>query len=911
MSSVIERSLSGGELDPVLWSRSDLSKYMSGLRTLRNGFVRRNGGVQGRPGSTMVQQTKISSFNVRLVKFVYNQTTTFAMEFGDKYIRFYSNGQAFQASVDGAYGGLGSGHYWAYGNVVSQSGANYLVAENSGTPPLSTPAWGPNLNIYTYPVPAAGYSFADNGGLTLSTYGAGSFYPLTGTTYEIPTPYLHTDLAALRFDQTGNDVVITHPNYQPMRLTRIAGGTSYGIGFRSGTGNFGSDRFLLFYVNIGTYVNLPLTGYTGIVSNNQSDANVQSIAAAKTVYAVVPINSAGDMYAEQLDTNGSTSLLVVGVHVTTTSTVPASGTPIAINFTATPGAVSYNIYYLNHNSGVFGFVGSTTAHTFVDNGITPDYGNPWVQAATPLSSSNNYPACCAFYQQRLFYGNTNNSPTTVWGSQTGLYDNFNVNVPSLATDALNFKMAGQQDIIQHLVSLGTLLVFTYGTINSVQGDASGAISPSAINPHRESVHGASSLRPLIVGEFALYCQSQGSVIRDLGFNFQVDGYRGDDLTVFATHLFDNYTISDWDYQATPNSIAWAVRSDGTLLSLTYVREQQVLAWAHHDTNGTYESVCCIPEGNQVSVYVVANRNGTRFVERFAAQSFTDVRNYVGVDCATTVDGRSSHLLFPGNMTLTGGTLWNETELLTLTAGGGTTFSFTSTMVTNGDMVFLYDPSGNLYRFKITAFTSSTVVHGFLDRLLAVSLQGTATANWSYASAVITGLAYLNGYSVSVFGDGTVVGSPNNPNLATVYTVSGGQITLDQPYAVVQVGLPYLTDIETLDIDTQALMDNLGSYFKLVGEVCLYVVNSRPVWIGGKNPDTDPATDGTTTYRLVEQKVRQWETYDSPVALHTGKITQQIQPEWDSNGHVFIRNVDPAPLVVSAISPEGLIPQRVG
>lgn len=882
MSSFIQRSLSGGEIDPILWARSDTSKYMSGLRTLRNAYVRRNGGVNMKPGSSKIQAVKNSAKNVRLIPFMYSQSVTYMMELGDKYIRFYQAGAPYLVGqfLIAAYN---SGTAYSNGAVVSSGGVNYMCTANA--PSGAAIGFNTNPTLFGQSVTTiTGQAPASNPGF---------WYALSGTTYEIPTPWAYTDLPNLRFDQTANDMIFTHPSYPPMRLSRVFIPPA--------------DTFQLFLVQNTSYM-LPALSFT----NNGSSPNTFTVGASGVItYGVSAVSASGDEYPlKGTETPGS--------GITTTKTVSTPTVPLELIWLPVPNAVSYNVYVRNEN-GVYGFLGSTATTTYFDPGGTPDFSNPWTLSAVNLfGASNNYPTACAFYQQRLLYANTNTLPTTTWGSQTGLYDNFDISVPGVDTDSFSFKMTGQQDVIQHLLSLGTLLVFTYGTINSVQGDQSGAISPSAINPHRESVHGASFLRPLLVGDNALYCQAQGAIIRDIGFNFQVDGYRGDDITVFATHLFDNYTLVDWAYQSVPNSIVWAVRSDGTLLSLTYVKEQQILAWSHHDTAaGFYENVACVPEGNQVSVYVVTNRviNGStvRFVERLFNQQFTDVRNYIGMDCATTFDGRNRSFdlnITPNDTaTLSGGTLWNETELLTLTLSGNQFHTFVTADVTNSNYIFLYDAANNLVRFKITARSSNTVVQGFTDRTVPVDLQGVATVTWSFASAVLTGLDYLDGQAVSVFADGCVVGSPNNPAYP-VYTVSSGTITLDKAYAVAQVGLPFVSDIETLDIDTPGMMENMGGKLKLVGEVTLYMVNSRSVFVGGQNPDTDLTnTPYNPVFRLSEQKLRQYENYDSPMALQTGKVTQVIQPDWDANGHVFIRNVDPSPCIIAAISPDGLVPMR--
>lgn len=54
MSNTIQRSFAAGELAPELQARADLAKYAVGLKTCRNMFVLRAGGVQKRPGTKFV-----------------------------------------------------------------------------------------------------------------------------------------------------------------------------------------------------------------------------------------------------------------------------------------------------------------------------------------------------------------------------------------------------------------------------------------------------------------------------------------------------------------------------------------------------------------------------------------------------------------------------------------------------------------------------------------------------------------------------------------------------------------------------------------------------------------------------------------------------------------------------------------
>ena len=158
----------------------------------------------------------------------------------------------------------------------------------------------------------------------------------------------------------------------------------------------------------------------------------------------------------------------------------------------------------------------------------------------------------------------------------------------------------------------------------------------------------------------LFVQARGSIVRDFAFDFLVNGYRGSDLTIFSSHLVEGYTIADWAYAQTPNSIVWMARSDGTLLGLTYIKEQQILGWHRHDFAGAVENVCVVPEGNEDVLYLVINRtidgDTVRYIERMNTRTISPTESFagtpgivdfLGMDCALIYDGRTPPQLPPG------------------------------------------------------------------------------------------------------------------------------------------------------------------------------------------------------------------------------------------------------------------------
>jgi len=167
--------------------------------------------------------------------------------------------------------------------------------------------------------------------------------------------------------------------------------------------------------------------------------------------------------------------------------------------------------------------------------------------------------------------------------------------------------------------------------------------------------------------------------------------------------------------------------------------------------------------------------------------------------------------------------------------------------------------------------------------------------------VLSGLWHLEGQSVSVYSDGLVVANPNNPAYVQV-TVTNGQITLTENYAVIYVGIPITSDIETLNIDMPGSSTMIDRN-KLISKVSMFVENTRGLWAGTRPPNESVSfLDG-----LTELKIREDEPYDSPVDLETDPIDIITEATWNNNGRVFIRQTDPVPCSILSIAPTGYIP----
>lgn len=557
---------------------------------------------------------------------------------------------------------------------------------------------------------------------------------------------------------------------------------------------------------------------------------------------------------------------------------------------------------------------TSSVTSFSDAGDAADLSiGPPSQAAV-FAASGDYPAAVTRYQQRTLYGGSDNQPETVYGSRIGSFAGFSKSTPLQADDAIEFEMAGDQvNAVRFLRNLGGLVAFTSGEVLFIRGDDAGILRPGEVNPKQIATDGIGTLFPLKVGDSAIYVEARMTLVRDLK-PIATEGYEGTDLTVAAGHLFEGRTVVDWDYAKVPNSIVWVVLSDGAMVALTYLREHGIWAWHRHDTDGAFERVCCVPEGGEDRVYAVVRRtiNGQskRYIERMAATAMLDV----DVPATNSVPARVGHftdcifadsvLSYNGWQTdgsevvISGGVAWDESEVLTITA---TIVKFVAGDVGNAVFVTLTDDDGNeTARIELTieGFVSQYIVSARPNRTVPVGLQNVSRATWALAVDAVTGLDHLEGKAVSVFADGYVVASPNNIDGGyAAVSVAGGAIALDAPYAVIHVGLPYIADLETLDIDLPGPRTVKDRRTK-VDRVLMMVEKSRGIFVGpgwGPTPD-DPLAN------MQEAKLRDEESEFGPVALLTGDMEVTIEGHWDSNGRVLVRQVDPLPLTVLAIAP---------
>jgi len=729
MADAIHRSFAGGEIAPSLLARADTVKYQTALRTCRNFIVQRFGGVTNRPGFQYICGTK-SNGAARLIKFVFNASQTYVLEFGNLYMR------------------------------VVKAGAQVTV---SGTP------------------------------------------------YEIVTPYVTADLDNLQFVQSGDVVTITHPSYAPRELARTADDawTLTAITFEptiSGPANCEATTGSTYTERTHRYKITAIDADSGEESLPGYGASKNISAATKADPVKITVTSHGfftndevyisgivgmtelnsrTFFITRVDSNNFTLNDEDGTaHTTYTSggtakrthaaeqtsdSYPSSTNSVVVSWDTVTNASHYVVYREIGEGADYGYLATTRNNYYRDYGDrTPDQFDAPYEENNPFDGANDYPAAVTYSQNRLCFGGSNNNPEVVYLSKVGDYDFFLERSPLQDDDAFDFSCIGRQvNQIRHITEIGKMIVLTGGGEWVIEADG-GVLAPDSVWPKQQSYAGASTVSPVVVNDTLLFVQARGSVIRDLRYKFESDGYSGQDLTIFAGHLFDGYTIARLDFQQIPHSVVWAVRSDGTLLGLTYLPEQEIWGWHRHDTydstgQSVIEDICVVPEGDEDVLYVVVKRtiNGgtVRYIERMASRNISTV--------ATDAKFADSFITYSG-----------------------------------------------------------------------------------VATTTITGLDHLEGETVSVLGDGVVQAQK---------TISSGQITITSASNVI-IGLPIQADLETLDLQNPAGSPIVQKQ-KRISEVTLLIDSSFSFKAGPDSSHLKTKTISTLTSDRAEVKLSSgWQTY---------------------------------------------------
>ena len=416
-----------------------------------------------------------------------------------------------------------------------------------------------------------------------------------GSAYEIASPYLEAELFDIKYAQSADVMYLCHPNHPVKKLART-GHTSWtltSVEFTNGPfmdHNIETTTITASHTNAGQTGTLTLSSTTGVNSNQG--------------WLSTDVGRLVHMLDGHVKITGYTSSTVVDMEVITDISNGSASTDFAL-----------------------GSFSSTTGH----------------------------PSCVTFFEQRLVFAATLSQPQTLFFSKSGDYENMDDNYHGTVADddAIIYTIASNQvNAIRFMTATRTLIIGTAGGEFAVSGGGTDiAITPTNILIKKQSNNGAANVDALAVGNATLFLQRARRKLRELAYNFDVDGYVAPDLTILAEHISEG-GFKQLSYQQEPNQVIWCARNDGQLIGLTYQREQQVVAWHRHIFGGAFgsgiavcDSVATIPtDDSEYQTWVIVKRtiNGAtkRYVEYIHQYDFdeTDDTSFNFLDSQLSYDG---------------------------------------------------------------------------------------------------------------------------------------------------------------------------------------------------------------------------------------------------------------------------------
>lgn len=630
----IQTAFNGGELSPLILGRPDVAKYANGCARMEGFIPTVQGPAITRPGFVYVGEVKDSADQTWLIRFEKSVDDSYMLEFGDGYIRFYTNHGQVQVSGVAAYNGATA---YTPGDLVSNGGVNYYcIANTTGNAPPNATYW----------------------------------YALTGTIFEIPSPYTVAQLTnadgtlALRYAQTGDVIYLAHADVKPYKLSRY-GATDWVIEAVS----FDPPPFKALNTTTTT---IYASGASGAVTLNASASVFTAAMVGEYVYlGEKDVRSTKQWESGKsiaaADERRSDGKNYVALNTATTGSVKP---------THASGAVydgDSGVQWQFNDAGygwarITGYTSATQVSATVVSTIPTNAvgaGNATTRwALQAWNSTDGYPDQVTFFRERLTYARDE----SLWFSVSADFENFAYEIDGVISADSGFDRTLASDRVNAIRWLSPGDVLLVGTLGDewavTESTTTDPFGPANCKTKRQSTYGSSRVAPVRIGKDTLFVQRSGRKVRAMAFKFEDDGFDSPDVTAFAEHVTLTNLV-DMAYQQEPWSVAWACRTDGRLVGLSFNREQDVVAWHQHPMSGaTVECVECIPApaGGQDEPWIIAQYTINGSTKRYigylsaAADSDTAQEDWKYADMLATYDGAPATTI-SGLDYLEGETVW--------------------------------------------------------------------------------------------------------------------------------------------------------------------------------------------------------------------------------------------------------------
>lgn len=654
----IQNSFNAGEWSALMEGRADLEKYGKAVKRLENLVIDPRGPAVYRPGLRYIAGTKTDASLSRVLPFIFSAETAYVIEFGAAYARFYKDqvqiedgGSPVEVVMPYAAADLAELKYCQSADVFYLFHPDYPTRKLSRTSDTEWVTTEINFRpgpTYEEPVfPAATLTLSAVTGLGV-TFTAGASVFQSG---DVGRTIISGAGRASIVDFTSGTVVLCDVIDDFASVGSIAADSWQMQGSPTGELTPSSAG------PVGSITTLTSTGTSEAIVNLLEDPNDHWTASGSGTNEYYIVNTApfytavkpskvfendvdlvegsvGTLGIAQWDFGDNDALGYDTIYIRLTDGAdPDSKAAADESFVKMSTATTTTDLFRSTDVGKYirilsGFVKITsyTSALIVKGEILKELTEAtatvnWTLESEMWSSTNGYPSCGVFFENRLFVAGSPAFPETVWGSVSGDYENFTPGTDD--ADSIQFSLASRQiSVIRWLEPRDYLIVGCIGGEWRVGPEDTGApLTPLNVVAKEQRTNGCANILPISIDGSTLFLQRAERKIREFTFQFESDGYKAPDLTLLAGHISLG-GIKEMAFQQSPLSILWCVRDDGKLLGLTYMRDQDVVGWHIHKTDGEVENIAVIPGDGYDELWAVIKRtvdgSTVRYVEMLEA-----------------------------------------------------------------------------------------------------------------------------------------------------------------------------------------------------------------------------------------------------------------------------------------------------
>lgn len=244
------------------------------------------------------------------------------------------------------------------------------------------------------------------------------------------------------------------------------------------------------------------------------------------------------------------------------------------------------------------------------------------------SDTTGYANAATFHDDRLCLGGSTAYPDLVAASVVGSYENMAPTTETgevLATSGFSIRLNSRRlSRVKWMASNKDGLALGTGSKEYLlrsQDSTNKTLNPKdGIKAVDSGSRGSADVVPAEIDAQVLYVARGARTVREFAYTYESDGYKSPSMSALASHLGIS-RFSKIAYASEPHSVAWVLREDGTVVGLTYNRDENVIGWHRHDFGGYVESIAVIPSSDQLRdvLWLVIRREidgGTkRYIER--------------------------------------------------------------------------------------------------------------------------------------------------------------------------------------------------------------------------------------------------------------------------------------------------------